>query len=184
MPKLHVLITSALAGVVLSVAAVAPAAAHVTLERGEASSGAGYKAVLRVPHGCDGSTTLTVRVTVPEGIIAVKPMPKAGWTVSVTRGPYERGYTFMHGLTLKQGVREIVWTGRLEDAFYDEFVFSGFVAEAVPAGTVLAVPVVQECEQGTAAWTETAAPDQDPHALKFPAPLLRIVAPPEHHEHH
>ncbi|MBK5957061.1 hypothetical protein CCR97_02370 [Rhodoplanes elegans] len=162
----------------------APAAAHVTLERSEASAGAGYKAVLRVPHGCDRSATLKVRVTIPEGLIAVKPMPKPGWTLAVAKGPYQKAYDFMHGLTVKEGVREIVWTGRLADEHYDEFVFSGFVASAVAPGTTLAVPVVQECETGTAAWTEVAAPGQDPHALKKPAPLLRIVAPPEHHRHH
>lgn len=164
--------------------AIVPAGAHVTLERGEATPGAGYKAVLRVPHGCDRAATLRIRVTIPDGMIAVKPMPKAGWTVAVTKGPYQKAYTFMHGLTMREGVREIAWTGKLEDAHYDEFVFSGFVAASVPAGTTMAVPVVQECETGTAAWTEIAAPDQDPHALKLPAPLLRIVVPPEHHGHH
>ncbi|MFD2181763.1 YcnI family protein [Rhodoplanes azumiensis] len=163
---------------------IAPAAAHVTLERGEASPGAGYKAVLRVPHGCDRSATLKIRVTIPEGLIAVKPMPKPGWTLAVTKGPYQKAYDFMHGLTVQEGVREIVWTGRLADEHYDEFVFAGFVASAMTPGITLAVPVVQECETGTAAWTEVAAPGQDPHALKTPAPLLRIVAPPEHHGHH
>lgn len=161
-----------------------PAAAHVTLERGEASPGAGYKAVLRVPHGCDRSATLTIRVTIPDGLIAVKPMPKPGWTLAVTKGPYQKTYELAHGRTLKEGVREVVWTGRLADEHYDEFVFSGFVASSVAPGTTLPVPVVQECESGKAAWTEIAAPDQDPHALKLPAPLLRVVAPPEHHGHH
>lgn len=173
-----------LATMVVGLITIIPAAAHVTLERGEAAAGAGYKAVLRVPHGCDRSATLTLRVTIPDGLIAVKPMPKPGWTVTVSKGPYQKAYEFMHGLTMKEGVREIVWTGRLADEHYDEFVFSGFVASAVAPGTTLAVPVVQECEIGTAAWTEVAAPGQDPHALKTPAPLLRIVAPPEHHGHH
>src|SRR4029077_17112878 len=33
------------------------AAAHVTLETREAPVGASYKAVLRVPHGCEGTAT-------------------------------------------------------------------------------------------------------------------------------
>ncbi|WP_342634983.1 YcnI family protein, partial [Rhodoplanes roseus] len=176
---------SALAGATLSLAAAAPAAAHVTLERAEATPGAGYKAVLRVPHGCGSAATLTVRVTIPDGLIAVKPMPKPGWTLAVTQGAYAKPYEFMHGITFKDGVREITWTGRLEDAFYDEFVFSGFVAGTVEPGTTLVVPVVQECEQGTAAWTEVPAAGQDPHALKTPAPSIRVIAPPEsHHAHH
>jgi uncharacterized protein YcnI len=46
---------------------VGPAIAHVTLENREAPVGAGYKAVLRVPHGCEGTATTTLRVRIPEG---------------------------------------------------------------------------------------------------------------------
>ena len=50
------------------------ALAHATFEVQEAPVGANYKAVLRVPHGCDGKATKVVRVQIPEGVIAVKPM--------------------------------------------------------------------------------------------------------------
>jgi uncharacterized protein YcnI len=55
-----------------------PTLAHVTLETQQAAVGSTYKAVLRVPHGCKGAPTIKVRIRVPEGMIAVKPMPKAG----------------------------------------------------------------------------------------------------------
>jgi periplasmic copper chaperone A len=61
---------------------IAPAVAHVTLEAQEANIGMPYKAVLRVPHGCEGSATVTLRVRIPDGVIAVKPMPKPGWMLS------------------------------------------------------------------------------------------------------
>ena len=41
----------------LAVAAAGAAQAHVTLETAEAPVGATYKAVLRVPHGCEGEAT-------------------------------------------------------------------------------------------------------------------------------
>ena len=66
------------------------AIAHVTLETREAKAGTGYKAVLKVPHGCDGSATVKVRAQVPEGLIAVKPMPKAGWQLETVKGRYEK----------------------------------------------------------------------------------------------
>lgn len=163
-----------------------PAAAHVTLERSEAMPGSGYRAVLRVPHGCERSATIKLRVQIPEGLIAVKPMPKPGWSIAVSKGPYARPHEFMHGITFSAGVRDITWTGRLDDDFYDEFVFSGFLPAALPADTTLVFPTMQECETGSASWTEVPAPGQDPHALKFPAPSLHLVAPPEasHHGHH
>lgn len=184
MLKTPIMLVAALVGVATAVAG--PAAGHVTLERSEAAPGSGYRAVLRVPHGCERSATIKLRVQIPEGLIAVKPMPKPGWSIAVTRGAYTQPYAFMHGITFSEGVREITWTGRLDDDLYDEFVFSGFLAAALPADTTLVFPTVQECEKGTASWTEVLAPGQDPHALKTPAPSLRLIAPPaaDHHGHH
>ena len=54
-------------GAVGAFACLSAASAHVTLERQEAPVGSSYKAVLRVPHGCDGSPTTAIRVRVPAG---------------------------------------------------------------------------------------------------------------------
>ena len=72
-----------------AVVVVCSACAHVTLETREAPVGTPYKAVLRVPHGCEGAATVALRVRIPEGMIAVKPMPKPGSTPSaaIIRGP-------------------------------------------------------------------------------------------------
>ena len=69
---------------------VGAASAHVTLETRESPVGAPYKAVLRVPHGCEGAATIALRVRVPEGMIAVKPMPKPGWKIETVTGKYPR----------------------------------------------------------------------------------------------
>ncbi|CCD87983.1 conserved hypothetical protein; putative signal peptide; putative Nuclear export factor GLE1 domain (PF07987);Copper chaperone PCuAC (IPR007410) [Bradyrhizobium sp. ORS 285] len=153
-----------------------PAQAHVVLDKADARIGKTFKSVLAVPHGCEGAATVRLTVQIPEGLIAVKPMPKPGWTIDVKKGAYARAYHFFHGAQLSDGVKEISWSGRLEDGFYDEFTFTGFVADTFKAGDVLPIPVVQDCETGTAKWVELAAPGQDPHALKYPAPLLRLTS--------
>src|ERR1044072_5216150 len=94
----------------LAIACVAPATAHVTLESQEAKIGAAYKAVLRVPHGCDGTATTAIRVKIPDGVIGVKPMPKPGWTLTTVTGKYPKPYELFHR-TLTDGVTEIAWTG-------------------------------------------------------------------------
>ncbi|MGJ4947741.1 DUF1775 domain-containing protein [Bradyrhizobium sp. HKCCYLS20291] len=154
----------------------AQASAHVVLDKSEARIGKSYKAVLAVPHGCEGAATVRLTVQVPEGLIAIKPMPKPGWAIEVKKGAYARAYDFMHGTKLSEGVKEISWSGRLEDGFYDEFNFTGFVADSFKSGDVLPIPAIQDCEKGVTKWVETAAPGQDPHALKYPAPLLRLTA--------
>ncbi|MEM7566890.1 MAG: DUF1775 domain-containing protein [Pseudomonadota bacterium] len=147
---------------------------HATLEVREAAANTTYKAVLRVPHGCDGEATETLTVQVPEGLISVKPMPKPGWTLETETGPYARAYDY-HGRTVAEGVREVRWTGgSLADAHYDEFVFRGRLTDFEP-GTRLAFPAVQTCATGEVAWTEIAADGQDPHDLERPAPTLTIA---------
>ena len=159
----------------LSLAAVS-ALAHVSLETREARAGTSYKAVLKVPHGCDGTATLKVRAQIPDGVIAVKPMPKAGWQIETVRAPYGRSYPYFHGQQLSEGVKEIVWSGgKLPDDHYDEFVFAGYLARELEPGP-LYFPVTQECEKGEWRWVDVPAKGQDPHALKAPAPALVILA--------
>ncbi|TAK47338.1 MAG: DUF1775 domain-containing protein [Xanthobacteraceae bacterium] len=153
-----------------------PARAHVTLEQQEATVGKSYKAVLVVPHGCNGSATTSITVRIPEGVIAVKPMPKPGWTVEIAKAKYDKAYTFMHGIKLSEGVREITWKGKLDGAHFDEFAFLGFLADVLPAGSTLYFPVVQECERGAERWIEIPEAGQSSHDLKSPAPALHLAA--------
>jgi uncharacterized protein YcnI len=160
------LVLAALAALALS---GATASAHVTLETRAAPIGAPYKAVFKVGHGCNGSATMKLRIRVPEGVIAVKPMPKPGWDVQTISGKYDKAHKFFHGTALSEGVKEVVWTGKLEDRFYDEFVLSTFLSDALPAGETLYFPVVQECEQGVHRWIEIPKPGSA-HDLPEPAP--------------
>ena len=125
-------------------ALAAPAYAHVTLETAEAPVGSSYKAVIRVPHGCAGAATETLRVQIPEGMFAVKPMPKAGWTLETVTGPYARANDNF-GTATNEGVTEVIWKGELPDAYYDEFVLRGRIADDLAVGDTLCFAVVQEC---------------------------------------
>jgi uncharacterized protein YcnI len=149
--------------------------AHITLETQEAKIGSTYKAVLRVPHGCDGKPTKTIRVQIPEGVIAVKPMPKAGWTLETVKGKYEKSYD-LYGTPVGEGVKEVVWSGgELPDEFYDEFVFRAMLTDGLAVGDTLHFPTVQECDGATERWIEIPAKGQDEDALEFPAPGLKLL---------
>ncbi|MFE0757488.1 YcnI family protein [Inquilinus sp. NPDC058860] len=156
-------------------AASAPAFAHVTLETQEAPVGATYKAVLRVPHGCEGSPTVRIRVQIPEGVIAVKPMPKPGWTLETVKGKYAASYDY-YGTPTSEGVKEVVWSGgRLPDEFYDEFVFRGYLTAGLTPGQHLYFPVVQDCEVGADRWIEIPAEGKDSDDYETPAPGLKLL---------
>ena len=159
-----------------AVAVACAASAHVTLETREAPVGAPYKAVLRVPHGCDGAATTALRWRIPEGMIAVKPMPKPGWKIDTVSGKYPKTYSFFHGAKLSEGVTEVSFSGgSLPDAYYDEFVITGFIAGDLEPGTMLYFPVVQECEKRGHRWIEIPAAGKSPGDYPSPAPGLKLV---------
>jgi periplasmic copper chaperone A len=154
--------------------AASSASAHITLENREATIGSSYKAVFVVPHGCAGSATIKIRVQIPEGVIGVKPMPKAGWNVEAIKGKYAADYDF-HGAKLSEGVKEVVWSGgKLPDDNYDEFVLSTFLTGALKPNTTLYFPVVQECEQGVSRWIDIPA-EGNAHDSKSPAPGVKLM---------
>jgi uncharacterized protein YcnI len=154
---------------------VIPAAAHVTLESQEAKVNAPYKGILRVPHGCEKTATTSIRVRIPDGVIGVKPMPKAGWTLTTVTAKYPKPVKLYHS-ELTEGVAEISWAGgKLPDDWYDEFVFTGFLSGDLEAGKTLYFPVVQECEKGVHRWIEIPAAGQSRSDLPEPAPELKLL---------
>ena len=159
------------------VLAASPARAHITLEGKQAAIGSSYKAVFAVPHGCAGSATIKIRVQIPDGVIAVKPMPKAGWVVEVVSGKYSAEYDY-HGSKLTEGVKEVAWSGKLPDHNYDEFVISTFLTAGLKPDTVLYFPVVQECEKGISRWIDIPAEGAAGHDSKSPAPGVKLIAKP------
>jgi uncharacterized protein YcnI len=169
MTKTHV---AAVAVAMLAV--TSSATAHVVLEKKEAPAASTYKAVLQVGHGCEGSPTTSIRVQIPEGVIAVKPMPKPGWELTTKQGEYAQAYDYF-GEKLTEGVKEVAWTGgNLPDEWYDEFVLRVRLPDAAP-GTVIRFPVVQECVEGVHRWIEVPAEGQDPDSVAEPAPFVTLT---------
>ncbi|ETX16269.1 signal peptide protein [Roseivivax halodurans JCM 10272] len=153
--------------------------AHATLEQKEAAIGATTKVTLRVPHGCNGEATNAVRIQIPEGFYAVKPMPKAGWDLSTETGTYETPYD-NHGTEVTEGVRAVTWSGGdLPDGHYDEFTIRGSVGPQLSADEALYFPSVQSCSNGMADWTDTSGS----HDVPNPAPSLTLVAGDSAHAH-
>lgn len=158
------------------------ALAHVSLEKAEAPVGSTYKAVLRVPHGCAGQPTNIVRVKIPAGVIAVKPMPKAGWQLEKKRGEYGTTYDY-YGTPTTEGVTEVIWSGgNLGDDEYDEFVLRGYLTTHLKAGDMLYFPVVQQCPDNlTERWVEIPADGQTSDDLELPAPGLKLLEKKHNH---
>lgn len=159
--------------------AISAASAHVTLEPRQASVAGYAKLVFAVPHGCDGSATTKVRVQIPEGVIAVKPMPKPGWSLDTIKGSYVADYE-LHGKKISAGVKEVVWSGgKLLDDNFDEFAVAAYLTAGLKPNSTMYFPVVQECEHGVNHWSDIPQQGQRDHGhTKFPAPGLKLTPAP------
>jgi periplasmic copper chaperone A len=152
------------------------ALAHASLERKVASPNSSYRGVVQITHGCDGQPTTRVRVTIPEGMVGAKPMPKPGWQIATARGAYGKPYQSFHG-TVSEGVTSITWSGgALPDDQIDEFTFFARVSDAFAPGSIVYFPVEQDCSTGQYRWSETPAAGQSAKDLRSPAPGVLIVA--------
>jgi len=168
-------------GPCLSIAAAAfyfstAALAHVTLEEPAAVANTGYKAVLRVTHGCEGSATHTVRVQIPPGFLGTKPIPKPGWKLELQRVKLAEPHD-SHGRKIDETVSEVIWRAQspeafLADAHYDEFVLRG---QTPPKPGVIWFKVQQVCEKGELNWTEVPSAGSSTQGLKSPAALLEVL---------
>ncbi|SDC38293.1 Uncharacterized protein YcnI [Cupriavidus sp. YR651] len=159
----------------LAAAAWSPnASAHIVFEQKQAAAGSYFKGVLLVGHGCNGSATRAITVTIPDGVQGAHPQPKAGWQVEVRREKLAKPYA-SHGKTVEEDVRTLRWFGgTLADAHFDEF---RMLMKLPEQGGKLYFPVLQECENGKSEWTQVPAAGQNPRELKSPAPALDVIAP-------
>ncbi|MFZ6799543.1 YcnI family protein [Undibacterium sp. Di24W] len=157
------------------------AQAHVTLEQAKAKAGSYHKLTFKIGHGCEGSTTHTVKISLPEAATGAKPMLKPGWKIDTQSLALSKPYQ-SHGKTITQDVREVVWSeGQLPDAYYDEFSIQVKLSNAVGK---LYFKVTQLCEKGRLDWIEIPAEGQSGKALKAPAPMLEVIAPDSEAPHH
>jgi uncharacterized protein YcnI len=165
-----------LAGALL-LAVSLPAAAHVTLEYQVANAGSYYKGTFKVGHGCGNSPVKQIVVTIPAGVQGAKPMPKAGWTLEVTREKLAQPRQD-HGKAITEEVSRISWTAKtpadyLQNDWYDEFVLQ---AKLPAKAGMLYWPVMQVCEEGKVDWAEVPKPGQKLSELKNPAAALELMS--------
>jgi len=154
--------------------------AHATAQNTNAPSGGYGYLDIRVPHGCDGTPTLSVAVQIPDGVVGVKPERKAGWTTTTTKGPITPYDS--HGTTISEGVVEVVWSTNdpLPDDMFEDFGLS--VKWPDRPGETLYFPTVQQCpDGGEVAWIEIPAEGQDPHSLDAPAPAVTLSGGSDDH---
>lgn len=168
----------ALSGAVgaLCLVGASPAAAHVSVTAASTAAGAHTVVAVSVPHGCDGSPTTRVSISVPEGIYAVTPTRHPLWKVSKQSVTLDPPVADAHGNEITERVASITYRALtpLPEGYRDVFELALTLPDA--EGDNLVFPTVQTCQEGEAAWIEVAEDGGPVDDLALPAPGFTITA--------
>ncbi|MET3961110.1 uncharacterized protein YcnI [Marmoricola sp. OAE513] len=153
--------------------AAAPALAHVTITPDSGAAESYTVLTVSVPHGCEGSPTTKIAISIPEEINAVTPTRNALWDVEKKLVTLAEPVKDAHGNEITERVGQVVYTAKapLPDGYRDAFELSLQVPDAV--GKTLAFPVIQTCVKGETKWNETAA--EGAPEPEHPAPTLTVT---------
>jgi uncharacterized protein YcnI len=168
----------AVIGGVLAVAA--PAAAHVSVNPGEATQGGFARLAFRVPTESDTLSTTKVEVHLPEDhpVRSVSTMSVPGWDVEVTRRTLDEPIERDNGEVITEVVSVLTWTAQDGDAALAPGEFGEFAVSMGPLPEVeqIVFKALQTYSDGSVVrWIEEPS---DGAELEHPAPVLTLAPAP------
>lgn len=168
-------LTSLGATAVLMVAGMGAASAHVHVHPESTEAGESTLLTFETSHGCEGSPTTAVTVTLPEQITDATPTANPGWTISKVTEDFAEPRVLDNGTSISSRTSKVVFTAvePLPDGVRDTFQLSVRLPEA--AGETLAFPVLQSCSEGETDWAQLPAAGQSDADLESPAPAFTIT---------
>jgi len=166
-----------IAGAALVAFSGAPASAHVTVSPSTTAAGSYAVLTFSVGHGCDGSPTSAITISIPEGINAVTPTRNPYYRVQKATEKLDPPAVDGHGNEVTERISSVTYraTTALPDGYRDAFELQVQIP-ADAEGTDLAFPAVQTCLKGETAWTELPADGQSADDLEHPAPSFLVTA--------
>ena len=155
-------------------AGMGAASAHVHVSPDSTEAGESTLLTFETSHGCSGSPTTAVTVTLPEQITDATPTAHPGWTISKVTEDFEEPRVLDNGTSIGSRTSQVVFTAvePLPDGVRDTFQLSVRLPDA--AGETLAFPVLQSCSEGETDWAQLPAEGQSDADLESPAPAFTI----------
>ncbi|MFC4222520.1 YcnI family copper-binding membrane protein [Lysinibacter cavernae] len=161
--KRFVLPTAVTAGVALAVLVAPAAQAHVHVDPSSTAAGSTAQLAFSFAHGCEGSPTTALEISVPDSIVSAVPNVNPAWSVTTEKtGDHVDTVRYTALSPVADGLRDTVT-----------------VQVALPAdaeGQTLDFPVRQICETGETNWADIAADGQSEDDLELPAPTVEVTA--------
>ena len=162
------------AGVLLALSAPLAASAHVSADATSTAAGSSTLLTFATAHGCEGSSTTSIAISIPEGVASVAPTVNPGWDVEKVPVDLATPIDDGHGNTVTTRTGQVVYTAQtpLPDGIRTSFVLS-FTIPADAEGQTLEFPVLQTCEVGETNWNETTVDGEEEPAS--PAPFIEVT---------
>lgn len=147
------------AGALLALAAAPIAAsAHVSVDASTTAAGSYSVLTFSVGHGCEGSPTTTVAISIPESITAVTPTVNDGWTISRVTETLDEPLAEEDGDAITERTSQVVYTASTPLAADQRDTFQLSLALVGEEGDVLEFPTLQTCEVGERLWSGEEVP--------------------------
>lgn len=152
------------------------ASAHVDATPTETAAGSYSLVTFAVGHGCDGSSTTALTITLPDELNDATPTVNPNWTISKAAQKLDTPRTLANGSKVSERTASITYTAKtpLDDHERDTFTLSLQLPDT--AGTTLYFPTLQTCETGQTDWKEIPAAGAGHDSVKSPAPALAVTA--------
>ena len=172
MKRTAVLTTSALgAGLLLALAAPLSASAHVGVSATSTAAGSSSVLTFSVGHGCEGSPTTTLAITIPEAITSVTPTVNPNWTITKVMETLDTPIAEEEGDPITERVAQVIYTATSPLAADQRDTFELSLPLVGEEGDTLEFPTLQSCLVGENDWsgeevpavTLTAAVEEDDH---------------------
>ncbi|MCB5273182.1 hypothetical protein BJG92_00696 [Arthrobacter sp. SO5] len=166
---------------VLMLAGVSGASAHVGVTPDKTAANSYALLTFGIPHGCEGSGTTKVTITLPAELNDAQPTVNPNWTAQKVIDQLPEPKKLADGTSITKRTSQIVYTAKapLDPELRDALVLSVKLPDA--AGKTLYFPTLQDCEQGQTDWSQVPQEGQDAHALKSPAPSVAVSAAADGH---
>lgn len=152
------------------------AQAHVSATPTETAAGSYSLVTFSVGHGCDGSPTTAVTITLPDELNSATPTVNPNWTISTATEKLDTPRTLANGSKISERTSSITYTAKTPLDAHERDAFTLSVQLPDSAGTTLHFPTLQKCETGETNWNEIPAAGADHDSVEAPAPELTITA--------
>ena len=158
----------------LMAAGIGAASAHVHVHPDSTEAGESALLTFEMSHGCSGSPTTAITVTLPEQITDATPTAHPGWTTSKVVEEFPEPRVLANGTSIGSRTSQVVFTALepLPDGVRDTFQLTVRLPDA--PGETLAFPVLQSCTEGETDWAQLPAEGQSEDDLDSPAPVFTI----------